>query len=279
MGGGLGHSSSVDRLSGVGGRGREELSDFANVSEIASIRDCFNSLRVNVFEKPVVNIFDVKSNRKLDYILRHGYSFKHHEKKHYRSQKSLAAYKRANQDFLNVTLHNKSVMDCLHPKPAAKDESLSLSLSTQNAYAELFNDRYRKLAQNIMESAQDEEKAAGEQKPGDPRMPMAEGRVADELSNAKKNRIYKDLGMNLNLKEMFHDLNYDELMKLRKLHVLYATQKAKPKDPSQPSIPPLTLAQVQAQPQAQVPPQLPIPVQTESQSQVLVGEKLQPDAK
>ncbi len=189
---------------------------------------------MNVFDKPSENFFDIKSNKKLDYILRHGYSFKHHEKKHFHAKKSVDAFKKAGKEFLNVTMHNKSLMDYLQPKPTSKEDSLSMSMSSQNLYAELFNDRYRKLTQNILFNAQDQE-TPGQAQPRDS-AEESKGevdKVTEELNNAKRNRMYKELGMNLNLKEIFNGLNYDELMRLKKLHVLYANQRSKQKERSQ----------------------------------------------
>eukprot|EP01022_Parablepharisma_sp_SALTPOND_P033142 TRINITY_DN88213_c1_g1_i1.p1 TRINITY_DN88213_c1_g1~~TRINITY_DN88213_c1_g1_i1.p1 ORF type:complete len:483 (+),score=50.69 TRINITY_DN88213_c1_g1_i1:1495-2943(+) len=202
---------------------------FGDISGIVTIRDCFNTFNVNVFDKPTENFFDVKSNKKLDYILRHGYSFKYHEKKHFNAKKSVDAFKKANKDFLNMTMQNKSLMNYMQPKPLSKENSLSMSMSSQNLYAELFNDRYRKLTQNIMFNAQD------------PEMPQqnelieeSKGEVvSEELNNAKRNRMYKDLGMNLNLREIFGGLSYEDLTKLKKLHVLHATQRAKQKERDQ----------------------------------------------
>ena len=124
-------------------------------------------------------------------------------------------------------------MDGLERKPSGSD-SLSISMSSQNVYAELFNDRYKKLTQNVLFNAQetDQQQQQQDQEQIDESKSEVE-KVADELNNAKKNRMYKDLGMNLNLKEIFNDLNYDELMKLKKLHVLYANQRARQKERAQ----------------------------------------------
>jgi len=197
-----------------------------DVPGLVNIRDCFNTFNVNVFDKPAENFFDVKSNKKLDYILRHGYSFKHHERRHFNTQKSVDAFKKANKDFLNLTLHNKSLMDYFQPKTASKEDSLSISMSSQNLYAELFNDRYRKLTQSVVYNAQE----PNELPPQSVNEEGKEVNAFEELNNAKRNRMYKDLGMNLNLKEIFNTLNYEELMKLKKLHVLYANQRQKHRD-------------------------------------------------
>jgi hypothetical protein len=47
----------------------------------------------------------------------------------------------------------------------------------------------------------------------------------NNMTRAKKNRMYKDLNMNLNLKEMFSDYNFKDLMQIKKLHLLYANHK------------------------------------------------------
>ena len=191
-----------------------------NISGIGSIHNCFNVLKASVFDKPSSNFFDIKSNKKLGYVLQHGYSFRHHERKHFNVKKSVDAYRRANQEFLNLTIQNRSMMDGLQPKSGQKlPRQINMSASSQNLYADLFTDRYRKLTQSIMDELQDSSKNLSAKK--------EEGvsEVRDEVSNAKVNRVYKELGLNLNLKEIFGGLNSDELMKLKKLHVLYATQR------------------------------------------------------
>lgn len=215
-------------------RGRTELGD---ISSITTIRDCFNAFNVNVFDKPTENFFDIKSNKKLDYVLRHGYSFKHHEKKHFTAKKSVDAFKRANKDFLNITVQNKSLMGSIQPRASSNDASLSISMSSQNLYAELFNDRYRKLTQSIMVNAQETGENSVRNEDSKEMPLMQEGKACEEINNAKKNRMYKDLGMNLNLKEIFNELNFDELRKLKKLHVLYASSKTKNKEASQKAAP------------------------------------------
>ena len=49
--------------------------------------------------------------------------------------------------------------------------------------------------------------------------------IGNELQQVKTNKIYKRLNMNLKLKKVFSDFNYNELTEIRKLHVLYAHQK------------------------------------------------------
>ncbi len=220
----MGHSASTDRL-GVSISG-----DFANVSSIGSLRSCFNSMKVSVFEKPNANFFDIKSNKKLGYILQHGYSFKHHEKKHYNTKKSVDEYRRAGQEFLNVTMQNRSVMESLCPakiEPRSSGASLNMSASSQNLYADLFTDRYRKLTKSIIEDLKVSTPTPAPEKAAEEPTLVTEERVAEEFNNAKKNRMYKELGINLNLKEIFGGLGYNDLMKLKKLHVLYATQRGK----------------------------------------------------
>ena len=222
----MAHSSSVDRLGvSIGGAS----ADFTNLS------NCFNNLKVSVFEKPNDNFFDIKSNRDLGYILKHGYTFRQHERKHYTAKKSVDAYRRAGQEFLNITSQNRSVMESLcQPKVGQKTSGqLNISASSQNLYADLFTERYRKLTKNIMDDLKESdgrrsEIAKTEEAPDS----VTEDRVTEEFVNAKKNRVYKELGININLKEIFGGLGYDELMKLRKLHVLYANQKGKAKGKS-----------------------------------------------
>lgn len=181
--------------------------------------------KANIFEKQCDNMFDVESNKKLDSILKHGYSFKHQEKKHYHAQRCPAGSKRASQEFLSATMQNKSMMSCIQNRPVQRENSGNLSVSGQNLYAELFTDRYIKLTQSIMDSFQEPEHNGSQI--------ITEGhnvnekQVSEEFDKAKKNRIYKELGMNINLKEIFQGMNYDDLMKLRKLHVLQASQKMK----------------------------------------------------
>lgn len=209
----------------IGEKRRNSKQEFGDISGICTIRDCFNTFNVNIFDKPSENFFDVKSNKKLEYILRHGYSFKHHEKKHFQAKKSVDAFKKANKDFLNVTKHNQSLVDYLENKPSRHNSSMSMSLSSQNLYAELFNDRYRKLTQSILYNAQDNETPPVQNQDSEENKGEFE-KASEEIANAKKNRVYKELGMNLNLKEIFGGLSYDELTKLKKLHVLYAKQRA-----------------------------------------------------
>ncbi len=212
--------------------GRKSRPDMGDISSIGSIRDCFNTFNVNIFDKPSENVFDVESGKKLNYILQHGYSFRHHERKHLQAKKSVDAYKKANRDFANVTMHNKSLMDELQPRRmSAGGDSLSMSMSSQNLYAELFNDRYRKLTQSIIHEQEQCDGASAGSRSEDNSMaaPVPESKVSEELNNAKRNRIYKELGLNLNLKEIFNTMDYNQLMKLKKLHVLYASRsKAKP---------------------------------------------------
>jgi hypothetical protein len=163
-------------------------------------------------------MYNQRSNRKLNLILKNGYTFKHLERRHYYANRSTISNKIANQEFLNATVQNKAMLSCMEHKSQPR-EGPGLSASSNDIYAEMFTDRYIKLTQSIMDTLQEKESS------GSPR--VCEGRVTEELNNAKKNQIYKELGMNINLKEMFQTLSYDDLMKLRKLHVLHATQKGK----------------------------------------------------
>lgn len=60
---------------------------------------------------------------------------------------------------------------------------------------------------------------------------MTEARAAEELSNAKRNWMYRDLGLDPNLKGVLAGLGYNELKRLKKLHVLYAAQRARSRPP------------------------------------------------
>lgn len=187
------------------------------------MKDYFKNIKANIFEKQCENMFDVQSNKKLDSILKHGYSFKHQEKKHYHAQRCPAGSRKANQEFLNATMQNKSMMSYIQNKPISRESSGNLSVSGQNLYAELFTDRYIKLTQSIMDSMPENDRNGSQIIQEE--HTVGEKQVANEFDKAKKNRIYKELGMNINLKEIFQDMNYNDLMKLRKLHVLQAKQK------------------------------------------------------
>jgi len=224
----MGHSNSTDRLGvSIGGIS----SDFANMSCISNMHSCFDNMKVSVFEKPNQNFFDIKSNKKLGYILQHGYSFRQHEKKHYKTKQSVDAYRRAGKEFLNITMQNRSVMEALSRQSSNDQKTLNMSASSQNLYADLFTERYKKMTRSIMEDLKGPNvlEAKNDEQIEESANLVTEDRVAEEFNNAKKNRMYKELGINLNLKEIFTGLNYNDLMKLRKLHVLYATQKIKPR--------------------------------------------------
>ncbi len=222
----MSRSSSIDRLV----TGPENFS--VNMSEIGSVRNCFSALKMSVFEKPTENFFDVKSNKKLGYILQNGYSCRHHEKSQYNNKKCAAAYLQSNREFLNVSMQNRSMLEYLHqPKGEGKQPQLNMSASGQSLYADLFNERYKNLTKSIADSMREPEKPE-ESKPGEE---MTEAKATEELNNAKRNRVYKDLGLNLNLKEIFSGMDYNELKKLKKLHVLYAAQRIRAKALATPS--------------------------------------------
>ncbi len=51
--------------------------------------------------------------------------------------------------------------------------------------------------------------------------------VEVDLNAVKARRIYKDLNIGLGLRNVFADFNYKQLMEIKKLHLLYAHQRAK----------------------------------------------------
>jgi len=185
------------------------------------MRDCLKNLGANAFDRPNDNLYQEKNHRRLSSILKNGYSFKHQEKKQYYAQRSEAANLKVNQEMLSMSLNSRSILSFAQQKASQKDLAENLSNSSQNLYAELFTDRCIKLTQSIVGTLQEDthNKSRFEG--------VTEARVTEELNKAKKNKMYKELGMNLNLKEIFQGFNYDDLMKLRKLHVLHATQKSK----------------------------------------------------
>ena len=211
----MSRSSSIDKL----------LICNDNVSDVSSIRGCFNAMKANILEKPCDNFYNIESNKKLEYLLRHAYTFKHHERKHFDNKKCEAEYKKTGKEFLNATMQNKNMREILQPRGEPKSSrQLNMSASTQSLYADLFTGRYKKLTQNLVNSLQESNEDADSSA-------ALEKKATAELHTAKKNRIYKELGLNLNLKEIFGGLGYSELMKLKKLHVLYATQRIKAKLP------------------------------------------------
>jgi hypothetical protein len=109
-------------------------------------------------------------------------------------------------------------VEMAHKSEQNKESNSKSKAADPEACAALFNARYQKLAQSIMVSIQDE---AG--------LPHAQSQqVTAELQHAQHNRVYQELGLDLSLKEMFRDLNYDDLAKLRRLHNLYATHAHPP---------------------------------------------------
>ncbi len=53
--------------------------------------------------------------------------------------------------------------------------------------------------------------------------------VEVKLNTVKTNRMYKDLNIDLGLRDIFADYNYKQLMEIKKLHLLYAHQRTKMK--------------------------------------------------
>jgi len=49
--------------------------------------------------------------------------------------------------------------------------------------------------------------------------------VEVKLNMAKTNRMYKDLNIDLGLRDIFAEFNYKQLMEIKKLHLLYGLQK------------------------------------------------------
>lgn len=172
--------------------------------ETARFKERFNKFHTEVQN---LNIFDVKSKKSLDYLLRNGYSYKQQEKKQYINKRTFASNKRASMDSLNIALQNEGPFTYNINKPEQKQ--LNISQSSQDLYKELFTDRFNKLSQRFYKP-RNSSKDSGRQI------------ISEEV---KKKKIFNELEFNLNLKEMFQTLDEEDLKKLKKLHANYAAQK------------------------------------------------------
>jgi hypothetical protein len=91
--------------------------------------------------------------------------------------------------------------------------------SMQLLYNDLFTERYKNLTKTLIESANESkimEKSLSTCKGAD---------VSHELKAVKRQNIYKELNFNINLESVFNKMNANELTNVKKMHVLYASQK------------------------------------------------------
>ena len=49
--------------------------------------------------------------------------------------------------------------------------------------------------------------------------------ISQELKAAKRQSLYKELNFNINLEKVFNKMDVSSLTTVKKMHVLYATQK------------------------------------------------------
>ena len=88
----------------------------------------------------------------------------------------------------------------------------------QLLYNDLFTERYKNLTKNLVESVNDSKINT-----------CSGANISQELKNAKRQRIYKDLNFNINLEGVFGKMGAKDLTNVKKMHVLYASQKAQEK--------------------------------------------------
>jgi hypothetical protein len=92
----------------------------------------------------------------------------------------------------------------------------------QLLYNDLFTERYKNLTKNLVESVNDS-------KINEKLSVYSGANISQEFKNAKRQRIYKDLNFNINLEGVFGRMGAKDLTNVKKLHVLYASQKAQEK--------------------------------------------------
>ena len=132
-----------------------------NASNNITLRECMESLKVGA-KKPMINFFDVKSQKKLNLILSGGYYYKYHEKKHYNANKGQRFQPKPNRK-----INNDSVIELFESTfPMTifyidqsrildrKDSNRSLD-STQNFYNDMFTERYKNLTKNFIDGLSD----------------------------------------------------------------------------------------------------------------------------
>lgn len=102
-----------------------------------------------------------------------------------------------------------------------RQESSSSLDSTRQFYNEVFADR----AGNEAKALQQQAAEPSIELCVNVGLPMPSVEV--KLNTVKKNRMYKDLNIDLGLRDIFADFNYKQLMEIKKLHLLYAHQRGK----------------------------------------------------
>jgi hypothetical protein len=93
--------------------------------------------------------------------------------------------------------------------------------SMQLMYNELFNERYRNLTKTLMDNSNDSR--------SENNLSLRGASLSNGIKAAKRQSIYRELNFNINLEKLFNGMNANDLTNVKKMHVLYASQKQQEK--------------------------------------------------
>jgi len=223
-----GGGSPIDKIDGNLYLDFSDSNGFS-LEELASIQQIMNTKGKNG------NIFDINNQKKLQCVLRNGYTYKFAEKKYF-SKSHHQKYIPNSKDFKNDIRNNRTEKrGSLQPKNTDFDllnshkastfspklcnessvkghESTSSLNSTAQIYNEMFSDRVNSIPNAPI---------------NEPVNNIPVQNVEIKLNTARTNRMYKDLNIDPGLREVFNGYNFKQLMEIKKLHLLYAHQKGK----------------------------------------------------